>query len=130
MCARAAERDLTDTKKVGDMQLIQGFIAESRAHIDAARLLVLRAAWAMGTEGQKAAREEISLIKFHVAGVMQRVLDCAIQVQGGRGLTDQTPLAFWYAHERGARIYDGPDEVHKMVVAKAALRQHGHEAGR
>jgi alkylation response protein AidB-like acyl-CoA dehydrogenase len=130
MCERAAERDLTDSLKVADMQLVQGFIAESRAEIDAARLLVLRTAWAMAQNGNRAAREEISLIKFHVAGILQRVLDRAIQVQGGRGLTDQTPLAFWYAHERGARIYDGPDEVHKMVVAKAALRRFGHEGRR
>ena len=65
------------------------------------------------SSGATAARERISLIKFYVAGVLQRVLDRAIQVHGALGMTDDTPLAFWYRHERAARIYDGPDEVHK-----------------
>ena len=62
-------------------------------------------------------REDISLIKFFVAGILQKVLDRAIQVHGALGLTDATLLSYWYRHERGARIYDGPDEVHKIVVA-------------
>ena len=74
------------------------------------------------------ARDGISLIKFHVAGVLQRVLDRAIQVHGALGMTDDTPLAYWYRHERGARIYDGPDEVHKMSVAKRILAAAGMPA--
>jgi alkylation response protein AidB-like acyl-CoA dehydrogenase len=69
----------------------------------------------------------VSTIKFFVAGVLQRVLDRAIQVHGALGMTDDTPLAFWYRHERAARIYDGPDEVHKQVVAKRVLRGYGVE---
>jgi alkylation response protein AidB-like acyl-CoA dehydrogenase len=70
---------------------------------------------------------EISLIKFFVAGVLQKVNDRAIQVHGGLGVTDDTPLAHWYRHERAARIYDGPDEVHKSVVARQILRDYGVE---
>ena len=87
--------------------------------------MVLQAAWKIENEGAYAAREEISLIKFYVAGVMQRVLDRAIQTHGALGMTDDTPLAFWYAHERAARIYDGPDEVHKTVVARRILQKYG-----
>jgi alkylation response protein AidB-like acyl-CoA dehydrogenase len=79
----------------------------------------------MEKEGAYAAREEISLIKFYVADVLQKVVDRAIQVHGALGMTDDTPLAYWYRHERAARIYDGPDEVHKIVVAKRILKLHG-----
>ena len=71
------------------------------------------------------ARVEISTIKFFVANVLQDVLDRALQVHGALGMTDDTPLAFWYRHERAARIYDGPDEVHKLVVARQVLRGFG-----
>ncbi|HEU0051534.1 MAG TPA: acyl-CoA dehydrogenase family protein, partial [Longimicrobium sp.] len=91
------------------------------------RLMVLHAAWKMERVGQRAARVEVSTIKFLVANTLQRVLDRAIQVHGGLGVTDDTPLAFWYAQERAARIYDGPDEVHKLVVAKRVLRGFGVE---
>jgi acyl-CoA dehydrogenase len=125
MCERAAQRELSPGKPLGTRQIVQAWIAESRAEINMARLLVLHAAWKIDSEGTYAAREEISLIKFTVANVLQRVLDRAIQVHGALGMTDDTPLAYWYAHERGARIYDGPDEVHKTVVAKRILRGHG-----
>ena len=75
--------------------------------------------------GQQAARDSVSAIKFHVAGVLGRVLDRAIQVHGALGMTDETPLAWWYRHERAARIYDGPDEVHKSVVAREILKPYG-----
>jgi acyl-CoA dehydrogenase len=125
MCARAASRELAPGKPLGSRQTVQVWIAESRAEIHGARLMVLHAAHKIDKEGAHAAREEISLIKFHVAGVLQRVLDRAIQVHGALGLTDDTPLAGWYAHERAARIYDGPDEVHKTVVARRILRGYG-----
>ena len=125
MCRHAAERELAPGKPLGSRQIIQQWIAESRAEINGARLMVLQAAWKIDQESTYAAREEISLIKFSVAGVMQRVLDRAIQTHGALGMTDDTPLAFWYAHERAARIYDGPDEVHKSVVAKRILRDYG-----
>ena len=128
MCARAAARELSPGKSLGTKQIVQAWIAESRAEIDAARLMVLRAAWTIDKVGLYEAREQISLIKFFVAGVLDRVLDHAIQVHGALGMTDDTPLAGWYRHERAARIYDGPDEVHKMVVAKRILKKHGVSA--
>lgn len=124
LCRRAVARDLGDGRRLADQQVVQHWIAESRAEIDACRLLVLDTAERMDREGQKAARERISLIKFHVAGMLQRVLDRAVQGHGALGLTHDTPLAFWYAHERGARIYDGPDEVHKSVVARDILKRY------
>lgn len=125
MCYRAAERELSPGKPLGTRQIAQAWIAESRAEINAARLMVLQAAWKIDQEGTYAAREEISLIKFYVAGVLQKVLDYALQLHGALGMTDDTPIAYWYRHERAARIYDGPDEVHKMVVAKRILRNYG-----
>ena len=125
MCRRAATRELSPGKPLGSKQVIQEWIADSRAEIHASRLMVIHAADKIDREGVHAAREEISIIKFFVAGVLQRVLDRAIQVHGALGLTDETPLAHWYRHERAARIYDGPDEVHKGVVAKRILRAYG-----
>jgi acyl-CoA dehydrogenase len=125
MCERAAGRELSPGKPLGTRQLVQAWIAESRAEIDAARLLVLRTAWRIDREGASAARDDVSLIKFHTAGTLQRVLDRAIQTHGALGLTEATPLAFWWRHERGARIYDGADEVHKTSAAKRILERYG-----
>jgi alkylation response protein AidB-like acyl-CoA dehydrogenase len=125
MVTRAATRELAPGEPLGRQQVVQHWIAESRAEIDAARLLVLDVAHRIERDGAPAARDGISLIKFHVAGVLQRVLDRAIQVHGALGMTDDTPLAYWYRHERGARIYDGPDEVHKTSVAKRILTTAG-----
>ncbi len=125
MCDRAATRQLAPGDSLGSRQTVQNWIAESRASIEAARLLVLHAAWTIDTHGIAAARESISLIKFHVAGVMQEVVDRAIQVHGALGISDDTVLSWFYRQERAARIYDGPDEVHKAVVAKRILKQHG-----
>ena len=86
---------------------------------------MLDAAAKIDSAGAAAARVEISLIKFYVAGVMHRVIDRAIQVHGGLGVTDDTLLSFWYRHERGARIYDGADEVHKDVVARHVFKGYG-----
>lgn len=125
MVERAATRELAPGEVLGQQQVIQHWIAECRAEIDAAKLLVLDVAHRIEREGSHAARDGISLIKFHVAGVLQRVLDRAIQVHGALGMTDDTPLAYWYRHERGARIYDGPDEVHKSSVARRILKAAG-----
>ena len=125
MCERAARRELSPGVTLGSRQNVQDWIAESRAEINASRLLVMHVAELMDAEGRRAAREEISIIKFYVAGVLQKVLDRAIQTHGALGLTDDTPLAYWFSHERAARIYDGPDEVHKSVVARSALRKYG-----
>ena len=125
MCARAASRQLAPGDELGSRQTVQNWIAESRAAIEAARLLVLHAAWTIDTQGISAAREPISLIKFHVAGVMQDVVDHAIQTHGALGISDDTVLSWFYRQERAARIYDGPDEVHKVVVAKRMLKGRG-----
>ena len=122
MCTWAASRNMSPGKPLATRQIVQAWIAESRAEIDAARLLVLKSAWKIDREGSYAARDDISLIKFYVAGVLQNVLDRAIQVHGGMGMTDNLPLAYWYRHERATRIYDGPDEVHKISVARHILR--------
>lgn len=121
MCQRANERQIKPGTRLGEAQMIQEKIADSRAEIDAARLMTLKAAWRIDREGFRAARADISAIKYFVAGVLQDVLDRAIQVHGALGMTDDTPLAWWYRHERAARIYDGPDEVHKRVVARSEL---------
>lgn len=125
MVQRAATRELSPGEPLGRQQAVQHWIAECRAEIDAARLLVMDVAHRIEREGAHAARDGVSMIKFHVAGVLQRVLDRAIQVHGAMGMTDETPLAYWYAHERGARIYDGPDEVHKSAVARRILEAAG-----
>jgi acyl-CoA dehydrogenase len=130
MCERAASRELSPGKPLGTRQMVQEWIADSRAEINAARLMVLHAAWKMEKEGAADARDEISTIKFFVANVLQRVLDRAIQTHGAMGLTDATPLAFWWGHERGARIYDGADEVHKSSLARRILERYGLKKGR
>jgi len=125
MCDHAARRQLRPGVPLGSRQTIQEWIAESRAEISAARLLVMHTASRIEAEGAAAAREDISLIKFFVAGILQKVLDRAVQVHGALGLTDDTVLAYWFRHERAARIYDGPDEVHKAVVARGVLSKYG-----
>ncbi len=125
MIERAATRVIgPDGRRLGDSDIVRAWIAESAAEIRAARLLVLHTAWRIGQVGAKAARDDISMIKFHVAGVLQRVVDRALQVHGGLGMTDYTLLAWFYREERAARIYDGPDEVHKISVARHVLRAH------
>ncbi len=130
MCRRAAERDMGEGKPLASKQIVQAWIAESRAAINASRLSVLQAAWKIENEGFYAAREEISLIKFFVAEVMMKVIDRAIQVHGALGITSDTILSWYYAHERGSRIYDGPDEVHKMVVARRMLKAYAKGGGK
>jgi acyl-CoA dehydrogenase len=125
MCKRAATRELAPGRFLGQEQTIQNWIAESRAEIDSARWMVLHAAWRIDAVGQKDARIDVSLIKFHVAKVLRDVLERAIQIHGALGITDDTVLSFFYRHERGARIYDGPDEVHKSVVARRILQDYG-----
>lgn len=125
MCRRASERVIIpDGRTLATRQIIQSWIAECAAEIQAARLMVLHAAWRIQNEGAKAAREEISMIKFKVANVMQHVIDTSLQVHGGLGMTDDTILAFFFRHERAARIYDGADEVHKVSLAKQILKRY------
>jgi len=125
MCRHAARRELSPGVVLASKQSVQHAIADSRAEIDAARLLVLDCARQIDAGGAAAVREGVSVIKYFVAGVLQRVVDRAIQVHGALGVTDDTPLAYWYRHERAARIYDGADEVHKGVVARRILKGYG-----
>ena len=125
MCERAATRELSPGVPLASRQTIQNWIAESRAEINASRMMVLEAAKKIDEEGSKAARQEISLIKFYVADVLMRVVDRSMQTHGALGITEDTLLSFWYRHERGARIYDGADEVHKSVVARQIMKGYG-----
>jgi acyl-CoA dehydrogenase len=124
MCKRAVSRQIKEGKVLAHQQAIQFWIAESRAEINAARCLVMHAAQVIDQQGAKAAKDEIAAVKFFVADVLMKVIDRAIQVHGGLGVTDDTLLAFWYRHERAARIYDGPDEVHKAALAKSILKKY------
>ncbi len=122
MCDYALTRELAPERPLASQQLVQAWIAESSAELHAARALVLEAAWRIDKHGFKAARDHISMIKFLTANTLQRVVDRAIQVHGALGVTDDTVLAFWYREERAARIYDGPDEVHKLSLARHLLK--------
>ena len=124
MCKRALSRELEVGKVLAEKQTVQNWIAESRAEIKASRLMVLDTAQKMQELGAKAVKEDISTIKFFVADVLMKVIDRAIQVHGALGITDDTLLSFWYRHERGARIYDGPDEVHKSALARSILKNY------
>ena len=130
MCARARDRMIAPGRQLAGKQIIQAWIAESAAEIQAARLMVLHAAWKIEQVGAKAARKDISLIKFVVANTLQRVIDRALQVHGGLGMTDDTIIAFFYRHERAARIYDGADEVHKVSAARQILKGYDNKSVR
>jgi len=123
MCRRANEREAFGGK-LGEKQFVQDFIARSRMEIHAARLMVLHAAWKMDTAGKREARQEISMIKVVAANMFMDVLDRAIQVLGARGVSDDTPIALMWRAGRMLRIADGPDEVHKMVIAVRELNQY------
>jgi acyl-CoA dehydrogenase len=119
LCSYSLEREAFGGT-LAEKQTVQNWIADSAAEIQACRLMTLQAAHRLD-EGDEA-RVEVSLIKFYAARVLHDVIDRALQVHGGLGMTDDTPLAVMYRMARGARIYDGADEVHKMVVARRILR--------
>ena len=121
MCSYALEREAFGSP-LADKQAVQNWIADSAAEIQACRLLTMDTARKID-EGSEA-RVEVSLLKFYAAGVLNEVIDRAIQVHGARGLTDETPLAQMAMHARAGRIYDGPDEVHRMVVARRILKSY------
>jgi alkylation response protein AidB-like acyl-CoA dehydrogenase len=125
MCERANTR-FVHGSLLADKGAIQTMVAESAAEIQAARLMTLDAARAMDTGSE--ARVEISLIKFHGAKMLHRVIDRAIQVHGALGVTADRPLDRMYREARYARLYDGPDEVHHMVVARNLLRHYKDRA--
>jgi len=120
MCSYSLGRE-TFGEPLARKQTIQNWIADSYAEIQACRLMTLDAAHKI--DGGDEARVEVSAIKFFAAKVLQDVIDRAIQVHGARGLTDETPLAHMAMLARGGRIYDGPDEVHRQVVAKRILKE-------
>lgn len=124
MCRYALRREMAPGEPLAYKQAVRHWIAESRADTEAARLFVRDTVVRLERDGQRTARDEISMIKYFVPQVMQKVLDRALQVHGGYGLTDATPLANWWAHERASRIYDGPDEVHKDAVARHTLERY------
>jgi acyl-CoA dehydrogenase len=122
MCRRANERE-SFGGPLADKQFVQEFVATSRIEIDAARLMVLHAAWKMDTEGKRAARQEISMIKVVAAQMHQAVCDRAMQVHGALGMSDDIPLALMWRQGRWLRIADGPDEVHKQSIARRELNR-------
>ena len=121
MCKRAQSR-VTFGKPVADNANIQDWIAEARIDIEMIRLLTLKAAYMMDTVGNKEAQTEIAAIKVAAPNIALKIVDRAIQVHGGAGVTDDFPLAMAYAHLRTLRLADGPDEVHKRAIARRELR--------
>jgi acyl-CoA dehydrogenase len=121
LCERALYREVHGSL-LAEKQTVQNWIADSAAQIQAARLMTLNAAWLMDTKGAAAARKEISLIKFYGAGVLHDVIDRALQVHGALGYSTDMPLEQMYRYARAARVYDGPDEVHRESVARQILR--------
>ncbi|MEX6429548.1 MAG: acyl-CoA dehydrogenase family protein [Ferrimicrobium sp.] len=121
MCERAVSREVFG-EPLAAKQTVQNWVADSAAEMEAARLMTLHAAWLIDQQGQKAARKEISMIKYFGAQVLYNVIDRAIQVHGGLGFSSDLPLEQMYRAARAARIYDGPDEVHRMTVARQILR--------
>jgi acyl-CoA dehydrogenase len=124
MCRRAQER-VAFGERLADNDITLERIAQSRIEIDQARLLVLHAAWMMDTVGNKAAKQAIAAIKVAVPNTTLAVLERAIQLHGGGGVSQAFPLAFWWAHSRTLRFADGPDEVHRRQIGRLELRKHG-----
>ena len=111
-------------KTIAQQTVSQERIAESRCSIEMARLLTLKAAYMMDTVGNKVAKAEIAMIKIVAPSMALKVIDLAIQVYGGAGVSDDTPLAMMWAHQRTLRLADGPDEVHRNSLAKLELARH------
>ena len=122
MCKRASTR-YTHGSFLKDKANIQEWIADSRIEIDSTRLMVMHAAWKMDTAGKREARQEIAMIKVMAANMVMRVLDRAIQVFGAAGVSDDLPIAGMWRNSRALRIADGPDEVHRMTIARRELRR-------
>ncbi len=128
MCKRALARTAWG-KPLADQGVIQDWIAESRVRIEQARLLVLKAAWLMDTQGNKAAHAEIQAIKIVTPAMAEWVIDRAVQAHGAAGISQDTPLAQLWAGARSLRFADGPDEVHKRSLARRELRKSGRSGG-
>src|ERR1700677_4197797 len=123
LCERSVSRYVHGSL-LSDKQTIQNWVAESMAEMTAARLMTLQAAWKMDRDGAAAARVEIAMIKYYGASVLYNVIDRAIQVHGSLGFSTDLPLEHMYRAARAARIYDGPDEVHKLTVARQVLKRY------
>ena len=123
MCERAVSR-FTHGSLLSEKQTIQNWIADSRAEMHAARLMTLHAAWKMDRDGAAASRDEIAMIKYYGATVLHNVIDRSLQTHGALGYSSDMPLESMYRWARAARIYDGPDEVHKQTVARHALKNY------
>jgi acyl-CoA dehydrogenase len=121
LCEYALTREVGG-KPLARKQTVQNWIADSAAQMEAARLMTLHAAWVMDTQDVAAARKHISLIKFYGAGVLMDVVDRALQIHGSLGYSTDMPLEAMFRYARGARFYDGPDEVHRESVARQILR--------
>jgi acyl-CoA dehydrogenase len=128
LCERALQREAFGTP-LAQKQTVQNWIADSAVEMEAARLLTLQAAWVMDQHGSTAARREIGMIKFYGAKVLHDVIDRAIQIHGSLGYSSDLPLESMYRHARAARIYDGPDEVHRQSVARSILRNYTKPEG-
>jgi acyl-CoA dehydrogenase len=128
MCQRAQQR-VAFGKPIAENANIQDWIAESRIELEMIRLLTMKTAWLMDTVGNRHARVEIAAIKVAAPQVALKVIDRAIQVHGGAGVSDDFPLAAMYAHQRTLRLADGPDEVHKRTIAQRELRRWESPAG-
>ncbi len=127
MCRRAISRTAFG-KTIADQGVTRHWIAESRMEIDQARLLTLHAAKMMDEVGNKAARAEIAMIKVVAPNMAQTVIDRAIQVCGGGGVSQEFHLAYSYARARIIRLADGPDEVHREAIAKVELSKYSNRA--
>ena len=121
LCERAVSR-FAHGSLLSEKQTVQNWVADSLAQMQAARLMTLHAAWKMDQQGAAAARLEIAMIKYFGAGVLYDVVDRALQVHGSLGYSSDLPLESMYRAARGARFYDGPDEVHRQTVARRTLK--------
>ena len=127
LCERAVSR-YTHGSLLAEKQTVQNWIADSKAEMHAARLMTLHAAWKMDQVGASASRDEIAMIKYFGASVLYNVIDRALQAHGALGYSADMPLEAMYRAARAARIYDGPDEVHRQTVARRALKSYeAHE---
>jgi acyl-CoA dehydrogenase len=123
LCERAVSKSVHGGP-LSEKQTVQNCVAESAASIAAMRLLILHAAWRIDQHGVKAARKDIAMIKYHGAPIMHEVIDRAIQLHGALGFNGDMPLEQMYRWSRAGRLYDGPDEVHKVTAARLILRDY------
>ncbi len=128
LCRRAMTRE-TFGQPVATRSNVLDWVAEARIEVEMIRLLTLKTAWLMDTVGNKHARTEIAAIKVAAPDVALRIIDRAIQIHGGGGVSNDFPLASMYAHVRTLRLADGPDEVHKLTIARREMRRHAPAEG-